>query len=313
MHAKLSMLSARGAAHLGRLALMVGAFALVGAGCEDPEEFESEELAVDEEEEAWEFRQLPAPWPPNPALQLDVNFESGTVSPLGQEIEGAGTITVIRNFGTASTAPNSGAYSAKMMLSGAKTHRAELKSSSGGKLDYDSEYWLGFAFRVETWGQSDWAMLFQTHAVPSTWDCTSGRNPISISMSKDGKLGLNVINDPKATAASGGAGGPVVWKAANPVTLNAWQRWVIRIKPSAKSTGVVQAWLNGSLIYERTGANVDALDTCGLPQDDWIYTKFGLYKSYSNTNTQRVVYDDIRILKGTNGYNTVRPPGLPAK
>jgi hypothetical protein len=220
---------------------------------------------------------------------------------------------------TAENAVNSGSKAVKMTVSGEDTYRAELKNSSspGGKLDYDSEYYLGFAFRVEEWGQSNFGMLFQTHAVPSTWNgCTSGRNPVSITVTSDGRLGFHVISNPKSTTAAGGAGGVLVWSEPDPVALNAWQRWVIRIKPSAASDGVIQAWLNGDEIYERVGANVDALDTCGKPQDNWIYAKIGIYKTYANTNSQAVVYDDVRIVKSSSfpaAYNLVRPPGLPAK
>ncbi|UQA59820.1 heparin lyase I family protein [Polyangium aurulentum] len=308
-----------------KFAMVLGAFALFGAGCgaEDleAEDLQEDELLAGDEDVTAEAQQAVVynPWPANPALDIDTNFENGSWSPWSTEIHGNGKIAIITDDGTTTNLPNSGDKAVKFTLTGADTYRAELKNSSspGGRMDYDKEYWFGFAFRVEKWGQADFGMLWQLHAVPSEWGtCTSGRNPISLTMTSDGRLGLNVINNPKTTVATGGAGGVLVWSEASPITLNAWKRWVFRFKPSKGSGGIIQAWLNGAMVYERFGANVDSLDTCGVAQDPWVYAKFGIYKSYSNTNTQVVVYDDVRIDQTTgypSAFNSVRPPGVAAK
>lgn len=305
--------------------LVVGAFALAGAGCGagdlQAEDLQGEDLQAGEEDELAEAQAALAAWPPNASLQIDTNFESGNYSPWSAGIVGGGTISVFTDDGTVAKAPNSGLRAVKMSVAGSDTYGAQLSNSSpppnGARMDYDSEYYIGFAFRVEKWEPTDWAMIFQLRGVPSDLSsCKSGRNPVSITMSSDTKLGLNVINTPKLTPATGGGGGVQVWSAASPVVLNAWHRWVIHIRPSAMSGGIIQVWLNGTEIYKRIGANVDALDTCGAAQANWIYPMFGIYKSYSNTNPQTVVYDDIRIVKGSGFpslYNLVRPPGLPAK
>lgn len=117
MKAKVSVQSARGASHVGNspssisargglFAMLVGAFTLVGAGC-GVDNLQGEGLEA-EEEVLGEAQDALNPWPPNASLQLDLNFESGTYSPLSTEIQGGGTIAVITDNGTASNAPNSG-------------------------------------------------------------------------------------------------------------------------------------------------------------------------------------------------------------
>ncbi|WP_235879926.1 heparin lyase I family protein [Polyangium aurulentum] len=305
--------------------MVLGAFALVGAGCgaEDlqGEDLQEDELLAGDEDVTGEAEQAVVynPWPANSALDIDTNFENGSWSPWSTHIDGAGKITIITDDGATTNLPNSGKKAVKFTTTGADAYRAELKESSspGGRMDYDKEYWFGFAFRVEKWEQVDWAMLWQLHAVPSEWTtCKSGRNPITLTMTSDSKLALNVVDVPKTTTASGGAGGTRVWTEASPITLNAWKRWVFRFKPSAGSGGVIEAWLNGAKVYTQNGPNVDALDTCGKAQQKWVSPKLGLYKSYSNTSTQVVVYDDIRIDQTTgypSAFNSVRPPGVAAK
>ena len=315
-----------------KVAMLLGAFALVGAGCgaEDleAEDLQGDELLAGDEDVTGESQSAintgPAnaynPFPPNPALAIDTNFENGSYAPWKTDLVGSGKVSIITDDGTTANMPNSGKMAAKFTVSGADSYRAELTNSSspGGRMDYDKDYWFGFAFRVEKWGQSNFGMLWQLHAVPSEWvTCTSGRNPISVTVTSDGRLGLNVVKTPKTTTAAGGAGGELVWSQSTPVTLNAWQRWVFHFRPSAGSTGVIEAWHNQTKIYTQLGPNVDALDTCGVAQQKWVYPKFGIYKTYSNTNAQTVVYDDIRIAQTTIGYpdayNMVRPPGLPVK
>lgn len=237
-----------------------------------------------------------------PTLQLDGDFESGTLD--GWQFSGSHNVEV------ATSPVRSGKYAAHMHLdaSSETLYRDELTTGDGNIL-YDKEYWIGFSFNVVTWDEPHptWSSLFQLHAVPGNenWDCVASRNPVSISLD-DGKLGLNVITEKKTVAASGGALAKSVW--TTPLEMNEWQDFVVHLIPSLSDDGLIEVFHDGVSIYEQHGPSVDELDSCGVPSDPRVYLKIGIYKDKTNTETQDLYYDDVRIFQGADGYDLVAPP-----
>jgi len=219
---------------------------------------------------------------------------------------------------------------AKMTLTATSPvrERSELAPTStmtDAKFYYDKDYWIGFAIRIEKWETPpSWAMLFQTHAVPRDWADTcngekviASRNPVSITMSSSGALSVNAITTPNLNTHTGGAGATTVQRDSSPAATLRWYRYVIHLRPSDTSNGLLQVWRDGVLLYERAGANVDQKDSCGGLTQRYVYPKLGIYRSYDNTGTQSILYDDVKIYTGSvseqAGYDTVKPNGTPPK
>lgn len=237
-------------------------------------------------------------------LQLEEGFEGGSLA--GWSPSGNATTEVV-------TSPvRAGQHAAHMHLdpSDGDPKRTELTAGGAGRLDYGSEYWIGFSFRLGRWDAPlpSWATLFQFHAVPGNEDwtnCVAGRNPFTVTLS-DGQVGVSVVQTPYLgpPPVPGGAIANMVWES--PMELDRWYDWVVRLKPSL-TDGVVEAWLDGVKLYSQTGGNVDGIDDCGVAAEPWVYLKIGIYKEYTNTATEDLYYDEVRIFQGADGYDVVRP------
>jgi Polysaccharide lyase len=81
----------------------------------------------------------------------------------------------------------------------------------------------------------------------------------------------------------------------------------IRYRPSTQADGIVEAWRNGEKIFTQNGANRFVLDNCNLPAAPRTYLKVGIYRDKSNTLTQKLNYDEVRVFAGSNGYQAVMP------
>jgi hypothetical protein len=84
-----------------------------------------------------------------------------------------------------------------------------------------------------------------------------------------------------------------------PVTKDKWLSFVFHIKHSTSSDGIIELWLNGQKIINRSGSNMYRLSSQdGMTYPEW---KVGIYKSaWNGTNTtattKRVLYyDDIKL------------------
>ena len=234
-------------------------------------------------------------------LQLDEDFESGSLS--GWQPSGNDTAAIVGSPVRA----GSGAVHTHLGPTDADPKRTEITAGTGGQLLYDQEYWIGFSVNVTRWDAPlpSWATLFQFHAVPGNedWTCCAGRNPFTVTAS-GGRLGVAVITT--GFSGSCGAIADTVW--SDTLQLSRWYDWVVRLKPSL-TAGIVEVWLDGTKLYSRTGSNVDPVDVCGVAQEPWVYLKIGIYKEYTNTAVEDAYFDEVRIYKGTQGYDLVRPGG----
>jgi hypothetical protein len=68
-------------------------------------------------------------------------------------------------------------------------------------------------------------------------------------------------------------------------------------------------WRDGTSLYTQVGGNVDGIDDCGVAPEPWVYLKIGIYKDLTNTATEDLYYDEVRIFQGADGYDLVKPGG----
>jgi hypothetical protein len=237
-------------------------------------------------------------------LQLEEGFEGGTLT--GWSPSGNATTEIV-------TSPvRAGQHAAHMPLGPGDSDpkRTEITAGDAGKLDYGTEYWIGFSFYLGRWDAPlpSWATLFQFHAVPGNEDwnnCVAGRNPFTVTLNA-GEVGVSVVQTPYSgpPPVPGGAIADMVWES--PMELGRWYDWVARLKPSL-TDGVFEVWLDGVKLFSQMGGNVDAIDDCGVAAEPWVYLKIGIYKEYTNTASEDLYYDEVRIFAGADGYDRVRP------
>jgi hypothetical protein len=90
-----------------------------------------------------------------------------------------------------------------------------------------------------------------------------------------------------------------VWNDLGVFEKDKWQAYVMHIKHSPNSDGLIELWRNGVKIMNRYGANMYDLDD----DDDlhYPYLKMGIYKadwngsSTTSTSVRVLYYDDIKI------------------
>jgi hypothetical protein len=97
------------------------------------------------------------------------------------------------------------------------------------------------------------------------------------------------------------------WTDPTAHALGQWTDWVVHVTWSSGSTGSVEVWKNGQLVYDVNGKNKDA-------DDPGVYMKFGIYKWDWNSNPTRSVvdsrvlfHDALRIADHTGSYASVAP------
>lgn len=168
---------------------------------------------------------------------------------------------------------------------------------------YDREYRISVETYVKQYDfkhASPWMSIIDFHGVPGldakgevAWgdECHNIRSPVSITLD-NGQYGVNIanLNDLQS---GGSKSEPQAW--VEPLTLNTWVKWIIRLKPSKTSKGIVQVWRNGVRVASMLGANQFTHDSCGKPLSPYVYFKIGVYKDFENQGTQEILYDNIKI------------------
>lgn len=243
----------------------------------------------------------PPPLPPGGVLVFEEPFDTLTVvtTRFSTETDGTGAVApslVVHptDSGKVLSATNSGA-----------ARRSEVTIKNGlGSLFYDNEYIITFKTYINTWDfvtPPSWFAFNQYHAVPHAkanglpdWTCVAGRNPVTLTI-YNGNYTVNVNNSPGLVAPSG-ALDVYLTATSQPMVIQTWVSWELRIIPSLTAGGVIQVWKDGILLGERFGRNVDLNDKCGFPLQEYVYFKAGIYKTTTNTTTQNILFDDFKIV-----------------
>jgi hypothetical protein len=195
-------------------------------------------------------------------------------------------------YGYAVSAINSG---------GARRSELTIKSSQvNAKMLNDVQYTVtfdSFIKQYDTTKPPAWMTFNQYHTVPHMvagkpiWTCVAGRNPVTLTIQK-GSYGVN-INTKPALVNPSGALGNYVW--TEPFVVNKWVNWKLVIVASQTSKGLIEVYKDGLLVTSFKGRNMDTNDKCGLPLSNYVYFKMGIYKDKTNTATQEIVFDNVKI------------------
>jgi hypothetical protein len=189
---------------------------------------------------------------------------------------------------------------AEQIKAGSNALRFEVKSTdpptSGSirseiSLDGDplnQERWYGFSVYLKDWVDDDAGeTVFQW--VP---DNTSGSASMAL-LASGGTF----------TYATNNGGSNNLYTDLGPVTSNKWIDFVIRVKWATDTSGLLQLWMNGNLVINRSGVKT----TSAVSYFKAGINKFG-WSNQSSSVTQRVLYfDEVRVGNANATYNDVAP------
>ncbi|HEY1023907.1 MAG TPA: polysaccharide lyase [Sphingobacteriaceae bacterium] len=241
----------------------------------------------------------PSPLPPTvpsiPAKHLVFKSsfeESNSLSDL--YLEGATSQSITRSKEQART----GSYSARFILNktdkivgGSKRSEALLEWVETPRF----ERWYGMSIFLPASYVPDPAeeQLFQWHAISSV--DLDGRSMVNSPMAMYTKYGRWVF--------SAKFGGDFDLGAYD---RNAWTDWVIHVKFSHESDGILEIWKNGKLVVQR-------FDRTNFRDLKGNFFKIGVYKyawaeDYQSTTTNRTLYyDNVKIGAENASYSDVAP------
>jgi hypothetical protein len=124
--------------------------------------------------------------------------------------------------------------------------------------------------------------------VINQWHQGGGLTPALCIRTMNDSMYLRVIEDP---------GGDDEWINLGFIRKNVWRTFVMHIVHSSTTSGVVEIWIDGDKILNRTGKKTMYPVTGSVTNPNW---KLGIYKSgwndASTTDTDRrvILFDDIR-------------------
>lgn len=196
--------------------------------------------------------------------------------------------------------PHSVQQTSEQIKAGSSALRFEVRSTdaptSGSirseiALDSDplnQERWYGFSIYLKDWVDDDAGeSVFQ-------WapDNTSGSSSMAL-LASGGRF----------TYVTNNGGSNNVFADMGPVISNKWTDFVIRIKWATDTSGLLQVWMNGNLVINRSGVKTTTVNS---------YFKAGINKfgwsNQSSAVTQRVIYfDEVRIGNASATYSDVAP------
>ena len=208
-----------------------------------------------------------------------------------------------------------GNYAAEMAITATSKvdYRSELVNSGKGAYNHSwgEERWMRFSNLIAKWESSGVAgkgIIWQLHGTPADWTlkCEPSKHVIPgakgwmysnliLLRAIDGKLRLTIQGTGTQPSNKGSN-----WTFA-PFQLGVWNDWVAHFKLSLASDGFFKLYLNGKLVADQKGKNVDAASACGYAFKPYHYTKIGIYnagrKGTGNTLPQVVNYDEIELWK----------------
>lgn len=180
-------------------------------------------------------------------------------------------------------------------------------------LDYEAEYWVGYALYFPTGTELQRCTMGQLHGRPDhpRYDgsncgtaCDYYRNPLlSIGPSNVG----DVLVTHKAQISRCGWDQATCsveydsarWRTVDyPWKVGSWNYVVLNFKLSYSGTGFNKVYLNGDLVYDYSG-------NIGYNDDVGPYWKMGQYCNLDST--QEVYYDEFRVGDSSSSYSEVVP------
>ncbi len=227
-----------------------------------------------------------------------------------------------KRFSIQSDMTRYGSYAARLENSPNAGVRCELTYNGPADFHWGVERWLGYSFSVPYLSKG-FGIISQHHSVPGygtdgkvDWSYPSGANGFTIMIpGGDGNefwiqlIPPENLNDYESGTLSnplkGGATNSTNTFYSWPVELNRWFDIVLNFRYSDKSDGFYKVWVNGELVIDITGSNVNIHDTAGRIKETRNYLKTGIYSGTEGGGA--VIYDEIRVGDETSNYEAVAP------
>jgi hypothetical protein len=201
----------------------------------------------------------------------------------------------------------SGNYSAQLKLNRLEdrsSFRTELSLQSP-KFEIGREYWIGFSnYLADPWPfAKKGEIIFQIHKRPDPTDQRS-RQPL-IKTTKGGVWFIQSTFDPNHDSTSSTVQAEQF--RAGPIEKNRWNDWVIHVKWSYGSDGLLEIWKDGAKVVNKNGPNCSN-DDLGPYIKIGVYNPFWRERSGATAEDKRTIhYDSVRVGDETASYDTVAP------
>lgn len=182
---------------------------------------------------------------------------------------------------------------------------------SGPRAKIDEEYWYGFSIYLPQDYRPDriWEIVAQWHGVPDFDAGENWRNPIMALSTTNGRWSWVSRWDAKRNTFASGKreyGGTHNYDLG-PYRKGVWTDWVIHVKWSYGTDGILRVWKNAEPVIDQKGPN--AFNDRHGP-----FFKMGLYKGWrdpdrrSDAVSKRVLYhDEFRMGGSKSSYDDVAP------
>ena len=191
-----------------------------------------------------------------------------------------------------------GSYSTRYELNSTDADVAASKRTEASRYSYDEpsgdiERWYGTSFYLPQDYITDPAPELLTQ-----WQSTKAVSPPLAIWTLNGKWYIVQALDAGTSQT-----------AIGDYVKGVWTDFVVHVKWSTGSDGLIEVWKDGVKVFTKSGINTYVGITTGN------YMKVGIYKwpwkktdTYNSTTTQRVMYaDEIRIGNALATYNDVKP------
>ncbi len=204
-----------------------------------------------------------------------------------------------------------GRYALKTSLDRRKDAVSYRTEVTGPEADIGKEYWYGFSIFLPDDYVPDkiWEIVAQWNCIPDYDVGEKWRNPVLALFTTGGRWSWVTRWDAKRNTFASGKreyGGEREYDLG-PYQRNCWTDWVVHVKWSYQSDGILQVWKNGEKLVDQNGPN--AFNDAHGP----IF-KMGLYKGWHKPPTQpdtvsrRVLYhDEFRMAGAGATYQDVAP------
>lgn len=249
------------------------------------------------------------------SVQVTENFD-GPVFPLEKLNQSGNAPTISNEHSRSGTGGSMKSYLNRLSSSRSNRTEATIKWTSQHPASSIGEhFWYGFSiFLPSSYVASPvWEIVAQWHDTPDSWTVGRKNPPLTISTTRGGEGGRWTIHDlwdaePVAADGSFKIDGNKTWDLG-PYETNKWTDWVVHVKWSYGSDGILEVWKNGAKVVDYVGPNCYN-DKTGP------YFKMGIYKGWgdrinpADTVSERTVYhDDLRIARGPSATFSDVSPG----